>query len=95
MLQVFVESEQTSLRFSSSLTGSERKCVHQVNLIVNLATLLISFVIIRFLKKLDFCIQVKVREMKDTLKSRSCLLASKGLIIQSRNLTMYRMSQLV
>lgn len=54
MLQTFAESEQTSLRFSSRLTGSERKCVHQVNLITNQSTLSISIVINRFLKKLDF-----------------------------------------
>ena len=43
MLQAFVESEQTSLRFSSSLTGNERKCVHQVNLITNQSTSLIIY----------------------------------------------------
>lgn len=54
MLQAFMESEQTLLRFSSSLTGSERKCVHQVNLITNQSTLLVTIIINRFLKKLDF-----------------------------------------
>ena len=29
-LRTFVESEQPVLKFPSSLTGSERKCVHQV-----------------------------------------------------------------
>ena len=74
VLQAFVESEQTLLRFSSSLTGSERKCVHQVNLITNQSTLLIIIVINRFLKKLDFYMQVKVRGKKDTSKSQKCLL---------------------